>query len=77
MGDMSALYPRLTRVRSRRVIAGVAAGLASHLGVEAKWVRLFFVAASFAGGFGVLLYAGLWIHPARREHCPAAAPQRA
>ncbi|WP_101706385.1 ATP-binding protein [Corynebacterium fournieri] len=58
---MSALYPRLTRDRSRRVVAGVASGVAGHLGVEEKWVRLFFVAASFAGGFGALLYAGLWM----------------
>ena len=61
MGVMSALYPRLTRDRSRRVVAGVASGVADHLGVEDKWVRLFFVAASFAGGFGALLYAGLWM----------------
>ena len=75
MGDMSALYPRLTRVRSRRVIAGVAAGLASHLGVEAKWVRLFFVAASFAGGFGVLLYAGLWMFtPLAENTAPRQRP---
>ena len=60
-GDMSALYPRLTRDRSRRVIAGVASGAADLLGVDVKWVRLFLVAASFAGGFGVLLYAGLWV----------------
>lgn len=61
MGRMSALYPRLTRDRSRRVVAGVASGVAGHLGVEEKWVRLFFVAASFAGGVGALLYAGLWM----------------
>ena len=61
MGVMSALYPRLTRNRARRVVAGVASGVADHLGVEDKWVRLFFVAASFAGGFGALLYAGLWM----------------
>ena len=61
MGVMSALYPRLARNRSRRVVAGVASGVADHLGVEDKWVRMFFVAASFAGGFGPLLYAGLWM----------------
>lgn len=58
---MSALYPRLTRDLSRRVIAGVASGVAGHLGVDVRWVRLFFVAASFAGGLGALLYSGLWM----------------
>ena len=68
MESMSALYPRLTRDRSRRVIAGVASGVAGHLGVEEKWVRLFFVAASFAGGFGALLYACLlYTSPSPRD----------
>ncbi len=58
---MSALYPRLTRDPSRRVIAGVASGVAGHLGVDVRWVRLFFVVASFAGGLGALLYSGLWM----------------
>lgn len=51
----------MTRERSERVVAGVAAGAARHLGLDVKWVRLFFVAASFAGGFGALLYAALWM----------------
>ena len=70
---MSALYPRLTRDRSRRVIAGVASGAADLLGVDVKWVRLFLVAASFAGGFGVLLYAGLWVFTPVAE---GAAPRQ-
>ena len=55
------LYPRMTRDRSQRVVAGVASGAARHLGIDVKWVRLFFVAASFAGGFGALLYAAMWL----------------
>lgn len=57
----SSLYPKLTRTRADRVVAGVASGLAKHLGIEVKWVRLGFVAASFAGGIGALLYAVLWM----------------
>lgn len=57
----ASLYPKMTRERSERVVAGVAAGVARHLGLDVKWVRLFFVAASFAGGFGALLYAALWM----------------
>lgn len=58
---MSVLYPRLTRDPSNRVIAGVASGVAGHLGVDVRWVRLFFVVASFTGGLGALLYPGLWM----------------
>lgn len=56
-----ALYPKMKRDRSQRVVAGVASGAARHLGIDVKWVRLFFVAASFAGGFGALLYAAMWM----------------
>ncbi|WP_350354630.1 PspC domain-containing protein [Corynebacterium aquatimens] len=55
------LYPRLRRSRSLRVVAGVASGLAQHLQIPVLWVRVFFVIASFAGGLGPLLYAGLWM----------------
>lgn len=56
-----ALYPKMKRDRSQRVVAGVASGAARHLGIDVKWVRLFFVTASFAGGFGALLYAAMWM----------------
>lgn len=55
------LYPKLRRGRTGRVVAGVCAGLADHLGVEVKWVRVFFVVASFVGGLGPFLYAALWV----------------
>ena len=42
-------------------LGGVAAGLADHLGVDRTLVRAAFVLASFLGGFGVALYAGLWM----------------
>ena len=57
----SPLYPKLTRTRADRVVAGVASGLAKHLGIEVKWARLGFVAASFAGGVGAMLYAVMWM----------------
>ncbi|AWB83433.1 ATP-binding protein [Corynebacterium liangguodongii] len=61
MPDQTAsLYPRYVRSRPGRVVAGVAAGLSSHLGVEVSWVRVFFALASFAGGLGPILYAALW-----------------
>ena len=54
-------FPRLRRNRPLRVVAGVASGLAGHLGVDVLWVRIFFVVASFAGGFGPLVYVALWM----------------
>jgi signal transduction histidine kinase/phage shock protein PspC (stress-responsive transcriptional regulator) len=52
--------PPLAR-SSDRVIAGVCAGLALHLGWPVKNVRWFMVLATFAGGAGLVFYAWLWI----------------
>jgi signal transduction histidine kinase/phage shock protein PspC (stress-responsive transcriptional regulator) len=52
--------PPLAR-SSDRVIAGVCAGLALHLGWPVKNVRWFMVLATFAGGAGPVFYAWLWI----------------
>lgn len=51
----------LQRRMDQGVIAGVAAGLASHLGVSAKTVRLGFVIASLFSGLGLLAYGVLWV----------------
>lgn len=52
---------------------GVAAGLAEHLRVSARWVRLAFLLLSLLNGFGIVLYAGLWMMlPVRPE--PGEAP---
>ncbi|MFM9429279.1 PspC domain-containing protein [Arthrobacter sp. MP_2.3] len=44
-----------------RVIAGVCAGLALHLGWPVKMVRIGMVIAALAGGAGIAFYAWLWI----------------
>jgi len=44
-----------------RVIAGVCAGLANHLGWPVHMVRIGMVVAALAGGAGVAFYAWLWI----------------
>ena len=46
---------------SDRVIAGVCAGLARHLGWPVRLVRIGMVVAALAGGAGVAFYAWLWI----------------
>jgi signal transduction histidine kinase len=59
--------PRLYRARDRRMVAGVAAGLADHLGIPATRVRVAFVLLLGFSGLGLLLYAAFW----------AVLPQRA
>jgi signal transduction histidine kinase/phage shock protein PspC (stress-responsive transcriptional regulator) len=43
-----------------RRLAGVCAGLAEHLGLNVRFVRLGFVLASVGGGAGVVAYLFLW-----------------
>ncbi|MEQ4518602.1 PspC domain-containing protein [Pseudarthrobacter sp. B907] len=52
--------PPLAR-SSDRMIAGVCAGLAHHLGWPVQMVRIGMVVAALAGGAGVAFYAWLWI----------------
>ena len=67
--------------RPGRLIAGVAAGLADHLGLPVIRVRALLVAASVFGGSGALLYLLLWaLVPAgdpRAEASGAVPPARA
>jgi signal transduction histidine kinase len=56
-----AAAPRLVRARSGRVLGGVAAGLASHIGLPVLWVRAAFALLAVAGGSGLLLYAAYWL----------------
>lgn len=52
---------RATRSTDDAYVAGVAAGLARHLGVPVLWVRLGFVLTAVLGGIGIAFYAGLWM----------------
>jgi signal transduction histidine kinase len=52
---------RLRRARRGRVIAGVCAGLARHLGIDPLIVRLAFIAAAAAGGAGFVAYGVAWL----------------
>jgi signal transduction histidine kinase len=54
-------YPRLYRASDGRLVAGVARGLAEHLGVPTVWVRIAFVLLSFSGGAGLVMYAAFWV----------------
>ena len=52
---------KLYRSRDNKMIAGVCAGLAKHLGIDPLLVRIFFVLLIFANGIGIILYLLLLI----------------
>ncbi|MGO4186150.1 ATP-binding protein [Pseudarthrobacter sp. TAF60_1] len=59
---MTTAFTRPPLVRSTdRVIAGVCAGLAEHLGWPVRNVRIGMALATLAGGAGLAFYAWLWI----------------
>jgi len=60
-------HRRLYRSADDRVIAGVCGGLAQHLDLDVRAVRIAFVVLAFIGGTGLILYAAFW----------AIVPQRA
>lgn len=53
--------PPLVRRRRGRMVAGVAAGVARHLGIDVTLVRIGFVVLAFIGGTGILAYAAGWV----------------
>ncbi|WP_028648917.1 ATP-binding protein [Nocardiopsis sp. CNT312] len=59
MEPTAAGPPRLTRAVDGRLLGGIAAGLARHLGVDPVVVRLAFMALS-VGGIGVAVYVALY-----------------
>ncbi len=64
---------RAFRSAEDRWLGGVAAGLAHHLGLPVLWVRMGMLALVAFGGFGAVLYAGLWlILPAQRHTDPVS-----
>ena len=52
---------RLYRRPDRAFVGGVAAGIAEHVGVRTRFVRVLFILMSIAGGLGVALYGAYWI----------------
>ncbi len=59
--DARQRAPRLERSRRDRWIAGVAGGIAHHLGVQPSIVRIAFVVSTFAAGFGLVVYVLTWL----------------
>ncbi len=66
---------RLYRSRTNSVIAGVAGGLGEYLDIDPVLIRIAFVVATFAGGFGIVTYIIAWvIMPEGTRSQPQAAP---
>lgn len=60
-GQVEPGHRRLFRATRGRVLAGVAQGLADHLGLDVLLVRIAFVVLAAAGGAGVAMYAAFWV----------------
>jgi signal transduction histidine kinase/phage shock protein PspC (stress-responsive transcriptional regulator) len=68
--------PRLYRSRDARLAAGVAAGIAGHLGVPVVAVRVAFVVLLGFNGLGALLYAVFWaVLPVAPQTGAGTSPQ--
>ncbi|MBF4769489.1 PspC domain-containing protein [Nocardioides agariphilus] len=72
--DTAYVFRRATRNTQDRVVGGVAAGLAEHLGMPVLWVRVAFVVAAALGGAGLAMYAGLWMMLPTDERFAESAP---
>ncbi len=68
--------PRLYRSAGGRVLAGVARGLADHLGVDVLYVRLAFVLLAAAGGAGILMYGLFWVFAPQNPYEPTVPRDR-
>ncbi|RYU15611.1 ATP-binding protein [Nocardioides iriomotensis] len=75
-GDERLTRPtrRARRSRDDRILAGVAGGLAQHLGLDPMHVRIAFVLACALGGLGLVFYAGLWMILPADPHLDESAP---
>jgi signal transduction histidine kinase len=72
MTAVQAPARRLCRWPDEGRLAGVAAGIAEHVRVNVRLVRVIFVVLSFAGGLGLALYGAYWIVLPTRDsaHAP-------
>jgi signal transduction histidine kinase/phage shock protein PspC (stress-responsive transcriptional regulator) len=65
---------RAYRSTDDRMLGGVAAGLARHLGVPVLPVRVAFLVAAAMGGLGIAAYAGLWLVLPSDPHLEESSP---
>ncbi len=67
---------RLYRAPEHRMAAGVAAGIADHLGISVLRVRVAFMVLLGLSGLGLLLYAAFWAVVPLRPGDTAVPPRR-
>ncbi|GAB3953552.1 hypothetical protein GCM10027614_59150 [Micromonospora vulcania] len=67
---------RLYRAPEHRMAAGVAAGIADHLGISVLRVRVAFMVLLGLSGLGLLLYAAFWAVVPLRPGDSAMPPRR-
>ena len=66
---------RLYRSTDDRVLAGVCGGLAEHLNIDVRAIRIGFAVLALVGGSGLILYAAFWaIAPQRPGLADGATP---
>ena len=65
-----------SRARQGAQVAGVCRGLSNRFGIPIAALRLLFIASIFFGGWGILLYAALWIAMPREVEGEAAGSAR-
>lgn len=59
--DIRPAPPPLRRPVQDRMLAGVASGIARHLGLDPMLVRIAIVVLCFVGGVGIALYLASWV----------------
>ena len=58
--EEEASVKKMYRDSEKKVLGGVAGGIAAFFGIDLVVVRILFVILSFFGGFGIILYLILW-----------------
>jgi phage shock protein PspC (stress-responsive transcriptional regulator) len=56
-----ATIKKMYRDQEKKVLGGVASGVAAFFGTDVTVIRILFILLSFVGGLGLLLYIILWI----------------
>jgi len=73
---LSPTERRLYRSTDDRILAGVCGGLAEHLSLDSRAVRIAFAVLVFVGGTGLILYAAFWaVVPQRPDTEGLARPR--
>ncbi|HET8651914.1 MAG TPA: PspC domain-containing protein [Gaiellaceae bacterium] len=68
--------PPVRRAQGEGALAGVCAGIAKSLGVDVTLVRLTFALLAFAGGAGIVAYAGAWLAMAPEDGAEPSSRRR-